>query len=375
VAADLLSLLEFAVLFKSRPEYAAYVASSHPKAASTLGIYDDEQRVAYFFAGDKLVYPTWYHEATHQLFREAVSGTTEGSGKERDFWAIEAVALYMQSLAERNGYWTVGGWEADALQYARYRVLSRDFYLPLPRIREFTRNQIQSSDDIKRIYTQAAGLGHFLMDGENGQYRNALIDLLTALYQGRDTRDLLGGPRATSPDELDAQFQRFLTVTDADVAGAIDPDRLKNLSLCHASITDAGLAPLARTRKLEWLDLSQSSIGDSGLNVFAKNTGLNQLFLEGTKITPAAINTIAGFKQLEELDFSGLPIHDDDLKQIGQLRLLQTLYLTGCPITDSGLEQLRGLKRLETLDLGGTKVTPDGVRKLKAAIPNLKTSP
>src|SRR5262249_7755353 len=52
------------VLFKTRQEYSAYVASSHPKAASTLGIYDDKQRISYFFAGDTSVYPTWYHEAT-----------------------------------------------------------------------------------------------------------------------------------------------------------------------------------------------------------------------------------------------------------------------------------------------------------------------
>ena len=34
-------------------------------------MYDDKQRIAYFFAGDKSVYPTWFHEATHQLFQES----------------------------------------------------------------------------------------------------------------------------------------------------------------------------------------------------------------------------------------------------------------------------------------------------------------
>jgi tetratricopeptide (TPR) repeat protein len=56
------------VVFRSRQEYAAHVSTAHPKAAATLGLYDDKQRIAYFYAGDTSVYPTWYHEATHQLF-------------------------------------------------------------------------------------------------------------------------------------------------------------------------------------------------------------------------------------------------------------------------------------------------------------------
>jgi len=360
------------VLFKTQPEYVAHVANSHPKAATTRGFYDDKQRVSYFFGGDKSVYPTWYHEATHQLFREEVAGTRDDAGGERDFWALEGVALYLESLAEHNGYWTTGGWESNRLQFSRYRVLSGDLNLPLAQIGALTRDAVQKSETIGRLYTQSAGLAHFLIDGDGGKYRGALIDLVSALYRGKDTSLLLAQATGEPLANLDEQYRAFLNVTDADIAGTPDSARLKNISLCRTGVTDAGLSRLAGCKDLDWIDLSSTTVGDEGLKLFAKNSGLKQLFLEGTKVTPASLPMIANFKQLEELDLSGLPIKDDHLRQIGQLRLLQTLYLTGCPITDGGLEHLRGLKQLERLDVGGTKVTEDGLRKLKTALPKLK---
>jgi Leucine Rich repeat len=360
------------VLFKTQQEYVTHVANNHPKAATTLGLYDDKQRVAYFFGGNKSVYPTWYHEGTHQLFQEAVQGTRDEPGQGRDFWALEGVALYMESLAEHAGYWTVGGWEADRMQFARYRVLSGDLKLPLAQISGLSREQIQKSEDIGRIYTQAAGLGHFFIDGEEGKYRAALVDLLAASYRGQETAGLLERATGQSLAKLDEQYRAFLNVTDDDLAGTPTPERMKNLSLCRTSVTEQGLARLAGCKNLIWLDLSLTAAGDEGLKSFAANTGLKQLFLEGTKVTAASLPLIANFKQLKQLDLSGLPIGDDDLKALAAARSLETLYLTGCPITDAGLEHLRGLKQLEDLDTGGTQVTAEGRKKLRVAIPKLK---
>jgi hypothetical protein len=361
------------VLFKTRQEYAAYVAGSHPRAATTLGIYDDKQRVSYFFAGDKSVYPTWYHEATHQLFREVIAGTRDDAGAERDFWALEGVALYMESLAEHSGYWTVGGWESDRLQFARYRVVSGDLKLPLAQISSLSREAIQNSSDIGRIYTQAAGLAHLLIDGDGGKYRSAFIDLLANIYRGQNGESSsLAQSTGLALPQLDAEYRTFLNVTDDDLAGTPDPTRLKNLALCRTAVSDTGLQPFAGCKNLQWLDLSFTAASDHGLKAFDKNSGLKQLFLEGTKISPASLPLIAGFKQLSELDLSRVPIHDEDLAALAPLRLLKTLYLTGCPITDAGLQHLRGLKQLEQFECTGTQVTEEGKRKLKTAIPKLK---
>jgi hypothetical protein len=360
------------VLFKTRPEYAAHVAAAHPKAAATLGLYDDKQRISYFYAGDKSVYPTWFHEATHQLFQEAVPGTRDEPGPERNFWALEGAALYMESLAQHAGYWTAGGCEADRLQFARYRVLSGDLALPLVAISALGRDEIQKSDDIGRIYTQAAGLAHFFIDGDKGKHREAFVDLLTAIYRGADVADMLAKSTGRSPAQLDEEYRAFLNVTDDDLAGIPDPGRLKNLSLCRTSVTDQGLGRFAGPKNLAWLDLSFTAAGNEGLKAFGGCVGLKQLFLEGTKVTEASLPVITGFKQLEQLDLSRLPISDGGLTALTSLRGLKTLYLTGCPITDAGLMDLRGLKQLEQLEVSGTHVTSEGLKRLRAALPKLK---
>jgi len=360
------------VLFKTRQEYAAYVASSHPKAASTLGIYDDKQHIAYFFGGDKSVYPTWYHEGAHQLFQESLAGTSDQPGQAQNFWALEGAALYMESLTEHAGFWTVGGCESDRLQFARYRVRSGDLNLPLVRISALTREAIQTSDDIGRIYTQASGLAHFFLDGADGRYRDQFIDFISALYRGTGNEQTLLTANGLPPEKLDEQYRAFLNVTDDDLSGIPDPTRLKNLSLCRTNVTDSGLSRFAGSKNLSWLDLSFTAASDAGLKHFATNSGLKQLFLEGAKLTDSSLPIIASFKQLEELDLSQLPISDGGLASLFTLRSLKTLYLTSCPVTDEGLLQLRNAKLLEQLDTSGTRVTPDGLRKLKAALPKLK---
>ncbi len=360
------------VVFKTRQEYAAQVAAAHPKAAATVGLYDDKQRIAYFFGGDTSVYPVWFHEATHQLFQQGIAGVRDEPGSQQNFWALEGAALYMESLAQHADYWTAGGCESDRLQFARYRVLSKDLDQPLARLNAYSREQIQNSDDIGRIYTQAAGLAHFLIDGERGQHREAFIDLLTAIYQGEDMAGTLSAATGQPLARLDEQYRVFLRVTDDDLAGIPDPTRLRNLSLCRAAVTDQGLSRFTGSKNLRWLDLSFSGATGDGLKPFAANTSLTQLFLEGTQITDASLPLIAGFKQLESLDLSRLPISDSGLAPLASSRGLKELFLTSCPLTDECLTHLRGLKQLERLDLEGTQITTDAQKRLRSALPKLK---
>jgi hypothetical protein len=335
------------VLFQSQKEYAAYVAAAHPKAATTLGLYNDKEHISYFFGGDTSVYPTWYHEATHQLFQEAVPGASNQPGQQRNFWALEGAALYMESLANRGTFWTAGGCESDRLQFARYRALSGE-QLPLARLTALSRDEIQNSDEIGRIYTQAAGLAHFLIDGADGKYREALTDLLSAIYRGEDTADSLEKFSKQPLPKLDEQYRDFLDVTDDDVAGIPDPTTIRNLSFCRTRVSDKGLARFAATKNLKWLDLSFTAATDDGLKNFARNRNLRQLFLEGTQITAGSLPLIGTFTQLEELDLSRLPIGDNDLAP------------------------LRSLKRLTELNTDHTQITPDGLKKLRTALPKLK---
>jgi len=358
-------------IFKDRAQYVAKLAPTHPEIGITLGIYLDKDHLSCFYAGDTSVYPTWYHEATHQLFQEGVPGVADNPGQNQNFWAIEAAALFMESLQKHDGYWSAGGCEADRLQFARYRALSGDYYEPLGRLVTLSRQQVQESPDIRKLYAQAAGLSHFLIDGEGGKHREAFIDLLTAVYQGSDKPETLATLTSSPYEQLDEQYHKFLNVTDDDLAAIPDFAQIKNLSLGRTSVTDAGLAHLAGCKNLEWLDLSLTAAGDEGLKSVAAAAGLKQLFLEGSKVTDAGLATLAGFKQLEELDLSKLTITDAGLAAFAGQRNLRILYLSGSPITDAGLAHLKNLKQLETLETSGTQVTPEGRQKLQAALPRL----
>ncbi len=361
------------ILAKNRAEYVAHLAASVPQIEQTVGIYLNKRHASFFYAGDTSVYPTWYHEATHQLFQESGHESIDQPGERQSFWAVEAAALYMESLTQHDGYWTAGGCEADRLQFARYRTLSGDA-LPLSRLVPMSREQVQTSPDISKLYSHAAGLAHFLIDGQNGKHREAFVDLLTAVYRGEDTAETLDKATGATLEQLGQQYREFLNVSDADLAAIPRPERLKNLSLGGTAATEKGLASLATCKQLAWLDLSHLPITDAGFAQLAGATKVKQLFLEGTKLTDASLPQIADAKQLEELDLSNLAITDQGLAAIASLKQLRVLYLTGSPITDAGLVHLRGLKQLETLETTGTKVTAEGRKKLEAVLSKLTTA-
>jgi hypothetical protein len=359
------------VLVKDREEYVRHLRGSVPQIEQTVGIYLNHQRTSFFYAGDASVVPVWYHEAAHQLFQEAIPDAVAQPGERQNFWAVEGAAIYLESLTRHDGWWTAGGCEADRLQFARYRTLAGDSQ-PIERLAALGREQVQTSPEISRLYSSAAGLAHFLIDGQDGKHREAFVDLMKAIYRGEDDANTLAHTTGQTLEELDNQYREFLNVTDEDLAGIPRPERLKNVSLGRTSVTDKGLANLTACRELRWLDLSHLPVTDEGFRAFAPQPMLTQLFLEGTKITDEALPQIARCQELEELDLSNLAISDEGLAAISNLKKLRVLYLTGSPVTDAGLDHLKSLKQLHSLETTGTKATSEGRTKLEAAIPKLK---
>ena len=360
------------VLFKNRQEYAGQLAEAEPKIGLTTGIYRAGDQTAYFYGGDATVIPTWYHEGTHQLFQE-MNRTVAEPGQERNFWIIEGAALWMESLARHNGFWTIGGFDADRLQFARYRALSGDYEMPLAKLVTLGRDAVQQDADIRKLYAHAAGLTHFLMEADGGKHAEAATGLLRSVYEQTDKPDTLSALAQIPFPEIDQAYRQFLVVTDADLATILDPARIRNLSLGRTAITDAGMKHLAGCANLAWLDLSLTRVGDEGLAAIKDCRKLKQIFLEGTKITDASLPLIGGFQELEELDLSAVRVSDDALAAVGGLKKLKVLYLTNSPLTDKCLTHLKGLRQLETLETTGTKITPAALKNLKLSLPNLKS--
>ena len=357
------------VLFRNREEYIAQVSRIEPQAEMTLGYYHAPSRTAFFF-GDRSNESTWRHEATHQLFHESKK-TRLGTGEAADFWIVEGIALYMESLQRCQGHVTLGGLEADRLQFARFRCLREGFYEPLGRFTQMGRLDLQQHPQIRQLYSQAAGVTHFLMHYENGRYRKALLDYLDQVYSHRTQADSLADLADRTHAELDRNYRRFLDLNDTALQ-QIDADAtISRLALGGTRVTDAGMSSLSSAADLLWLDVAGLRVSDMGLEILRHADLLEQLTLESTDITNATVDRLRNCQNLQELDLSNTSIDDQALVTIGELNGLQSLWLTGTKVTDAGLTNLSALKKLQTLDVSQTAVTPNGRTKIGSSLPQL----
>lgn len=328
------------VLFANQQEYIAAIERIEPRARMTLGYYDAERETAYFYvkpSGESNA--TWKHEATHQLFSE-LRRVRPDLGQDANFWIVEGLALYMESLQLRQGYSFVGGLEADRLQFARYRRLCENFYVPLDQLAAVGKLALQNDKDIRRIYSQSAGLTHFLMRTR----RDALMRFIQQVYSGRDSVETLALECNESFEQLDAAYRDFLTVDDAQLNAIDSRATIANLSLGCCPITDEGFANLDLSH-VNWLDLTATRINDAGTVPLVKAAQLRQLSLYATAISDETIKRLANAHQLEELN------------------------LTKTQVTDASVPTLLQLPKLTTLEVDDTRISPQQIHRLKQAFP------
>lgn len=206
-------------VFRNQEEYRRALKGEIPDDVHTTGIYLGSRRTAYFFVADSQPAAaeaspapddgTLYHEAVHQLFSESRSVPPD-IGRAANFWIIEGVACYFETFSRGDGRCTVGGPDALRLQAARQRALSDRFYVPLAELTKLGMSQLQRDPRIARLYTQSAGLTHFLIHDDGGRYRDALVAYLLAVYSGRDRASTLSETTGTTYQELDRQYHQFL---------------------------------------------------------------------------------------------------------------------------------------------------------------------
>ena len=81
---------------------------------------------------------------------------------------------------------------------------------PLAELTKLNKDDVQRHPEIAKLYSQSSGLAAFLIDGDEGRYREPLVLYLKAIYAGRDDAQSLAEATGASYDELDAAYRRYV---------------------------------------------------------------------------------------------------------------------------------------------------------------------
>ncbi len=212
---------------RDRDDYVSTLSRRQPLVAESLGVYFDTIREAHFFAAaDEAAtgspaastateppVATLYHESVHQLFQESKPAARR-IGEFANFWVVEGVATYFETLTEHLDphaglYFTIGEATAGRLPKARER-LADGYYIPLADLTKLGKDDVQRRPDVARLYSQACGLSAFLLNGEQGRYREPLVRYLQAVYANHDNEQTLAEVTGARYSELDAAYRQYM---------------------------------------------------------------------------------------------------------------------------------------------------------------------
>ena len=362
------------VLLRDRDEYLQVLGIGEANAGVSVGYYAPQRQTSFFYPAAESAL-TLYHELTHQLLAEATYGDSAARGTlTGGVWLMEGIAMYMESLVDRGGYWTVGGNDAPRLQTARYRAIRDRYWVDWSPFVDGQVEQWKQDPQIALLYAQAAGLTHMFMDDlAQPAARQRLLASLMGIYQNQTEFSPLLPLLGSDPAGAQAAYQRALTLDDQDVqqlAAAALPCR--SLVLAGSQLSADSWNELQKlTAKLEWFDVSLSNATSADLLWLPQAQALKRLSVEATRCDGELVKKAAQLPELQELDLSGCPVDDQALLPLAGHRQLHTLWLTGTSVTQASFDLLRQLPNLKFCHVEGTQISDEAWEQFRATHPRL----
>jgi len=202
--------------FATKEQFKSTLGSIVPDMAAGIYISGRPQGSANFFKIDWATNTKILkHEATHQLFAES---RRLAGGSRCGAWVVEAVATYMETCSRVDGRIVTKGRKAPWVQ-AFKQVLQKGMSKPL---RDFDQVSYQGFMAVGPgiAYPQAASLACFLMEADDGNYRERFVDYVEAYYMGKlHAGGKLEEYTGTSYTELEDQFRTFILEDDTAAEG------------------------------------------------------------------------------------------------------------------------------------------------------------
>ena len=200
------------ILYRNQREYIDNLWRIEPDIARTNGLYHPSRKTTYFFSTEAKIL---FHEGTHQILAERFFHEKSPAFR-NNFWAVEGIALFMETLKTEKDRYRIGDILANRLYSAKIYRFEQNHNLPIRQLVAMNAAEIQLSKDLQKIYSQSATLTHWLIFAEGGRYREALFELLWRIYRDEATPETLSELTGLSYEELDAKYAKFLQTIPPD---------------------------------------------------------------------------------------------------------------------------------------------------------------
>ncbi len=392
------------VILADREDYLKLLGVEEKNIGVSVGYYSPKAKRSFFYPSADLQ-ETLFHELTHQLFSEVARWKGDIAHRKADVdlehlqgaWAIEGIALYMESLRPAAEGWTVGGIESSRLQTARYRALRDQHWPPWSNFCQGTIAQWKQQTGIALSYAHAAGLTHTLLDlatdgptkakqplndassDSNGAEidsqppiaRTAFLDYLASVYQGQPDHERLLKILGQDDQQAHDNNRNLLTVRQEQLV-AVENPTIQQLVLTGSRLEDWAI--VGRYRSLQWLDLSFSNLKPDQADWLSNLQHLHRLSLEGNPVHQAIMLQVSKLPRLSELDLSLCPIQDKDLESLAQHPALESLWLTGTQVTEASFDLLKSLPKLKHCEVSSTAISEEAWQQFTQSHPQLQAS-
>ncbi|MBQ1455316.1 MAG: hypothetical protein IIZ25_05665 [Thermoguttaceae bacterium] len=210
-------------IFRNRAEYLTAATRLDPTAVVSSGGYLPAVRSIYIYPSedpnDTPLETMLFHEATHQLFAEspiasrALSRQRLTAGVRANYWVLESIAVYLETFESLPDRCRAGGTRSLRFVRAKERLREPEGLLPVQKFVILGKEEFQSSSRLPALYTESAGLGHFLFHAGGGRFAPAFRELLTRVYSLRDTPEDIAQLTGLSFEDLDTAFRGYLDKT------------------------------------------------------------------------------------------------------------------------------------------------------------------
>jgi hypothetical protein len=158
---------------------------------------------------------TLFHEASHQVLFESAGPTNFGRNR-GNFWVWEGLGTYFETFVQQpDGSYHLGGIIGARMEKARHDIVVQKQLVPTAELVALSQKDFLAEPGVYLNYAEAMAFAVFLMQYDDGRYRERFLDYVESAYKGRLQSDVTGkalSDRLKVPYKaLDTQFTQFLS--------------------------------------------------------------------------------------------------------------------------------------------------------------------